>query len=684
MLSRFLLAILLAVSVQSDASQSVFARNGVVAVEVSPDANYLAIFKRLGDIDELFVINVSESRIVNQRVTTSPERIYSIAWIDDEQLALQVGEDMRYQVMPQQTGVVDILTVAGGSMRLGADAESQGDPPDLAGKLSVVAGVPNITGVMLVESLEDSNLWIVDIVGGSVESLEYPPLRNPEFTVSTDLRFVAAAGHDDDGNIRVTITRPNENTGWTNIDDGLQPLRFDEDGTLYALRPTGEGRLGLAAFDMFSGEINTLFQDDENNVDEVLFNRDGVPFAIRYLSGFPSWHYLDSDQPLAKLHRSLSAAAPRHDVSFISGSLDDSLLVAEMSTDDRPSTYFLVDTVNGRTEKLLDAHSGLWIAGGEDSAIYSYQPFDVQFDDDRNVSGYISTPETSNTRRLSRPLVVLLRDQAAQSPWKWEFDVDVWNLNRQGYNVLMSNHSDISSPADPVEVGAAIEWARDNGFIDDDRICLMGRGSGANLALRAVAQYDNLTCLIGMSGDFEAADSLADGVVTAADDENEIQILLIFGADDDQHVESNDNLSASLTRPGISVKTLKVPDESTVFSSSASEARAFAEVEIFLRRTIGYNRSQPALPLNYHQAVSLSQLLSQFQSVDSSGRATRTRAWFRARDKDFRGLLSDEQVQIFDRYVSMEIVRPRHGRLGAVPFTGQDAPQSAPTPVSRL
>ena len=115
MKSRFVLLFFVTVAIPGYASQTVLGLDGVQSVQLSPDGEHLALLKRQSDIDELFIVNIAETGLVHQRHLNAPQRIRSIAWVDNVRVVIESGEDVQYEREPQPTGEIEILTLSGES-----------------------------------------------------------------------------------------------------------------------------------------------------------------------------------------------------------------------------------------------------------------------------------------------------------------------------------------------------------------------------------------------------------------------------------------------------------------------------------------------------------------------------------------------------------------------------------------
>ncbi len=654
---------LLFVAIPGYGSQSVFGRDGIQSIQLSPSGEHFAFLKRQSNTDELFIVDTSATAISNQRIWREPQRIQSFAWVDNERLVLQIGEDVQHELEPQRTGEIEILPITGESSRVGGtDSSDTKVQQALAGKeLIVVDGLPSIAGVLLVNDQTQRGLWLLDIQSDTVDTFEYPPLELAEFTISPNLDFMAAVGVGDTGSRRVMSWRRSDDANWTDLEPSILPVSISNTGTLYAHKPDMSGVEGLVAITLSSGALDSLFQDDTHDIDQVLVDRFNVPFAARYLPGYPSWFYMSDDHRLTKLHKSIRAATPENDVSFVSSSIDGSRFIAEIIKDNRPSSFFLFDANSGRTQRLLESQSSLWVVGGEIDQAYTLRPFNIPSGSGSEISGYVSLPKNASAN--PRPTVVILRDMIDAPRWKWGFDQEVWFFHRQGFNVLMVNRT-VTTEIDDASVSTdhdvlisnmedAIGWMTENDLIYRNRICLYGRGAAAETALLAALRSDKCDCAISLDGEFETPNLIVEAARLESSNNRDLAILFVYGADsDNDNTDTPENLRISLSALDIEVGGMPLTDVSSTFSDSQKEVRSFAQASSFLKNQIGRRSTWPTLPLTYQQNLVMSDLMEIFitRAQEEFHTSRNWRKWFEENDDAVRQSLTDAQLSIYESY----------------------------------
>ena len=689
MKTKFILLCLLFCALPSHAGQTVLGRDGVQSTLLSPDGKHIALLIRAGDIDQLLVVSVAKKNTAYFRKSTSPQRIQSVAWISDETLALQLGEDVKYQVEVQPTGEIEILEIAGESILIGGanNGETVVQQALTGRKLTVNDGLSSISGAFLVTDQADRILWLINIASDSIEPLDYPPFRLNRLSVSPNAQYMTAEGINDTGEMRAMVWSDVDDRSWRELAGNPEVVAVSDSGIAFGIMDSGSGVAGLVSVAIETGETTVLFQDESFAVDQVMLDSFNRPFAARYVPGFPSWFYLDNAQRLTQLHKAFRAATPKADFSFVSSSNNGGTIIVKQTDDDYPSSFFVVDTIAGRADRLMESRSALSMIGGDEDDAYSLQPINIESETGSSLSGYVSLPEDSLNR--PKPTVVILRDKSDSSRWQWEFDEETWFFHRQGFNVLMLN----GNPALKIEntppvaalmarisdVEIAIHWLVEQDLANEDQFCLFGRGTGAELALLTALRSDLFDCAICMGGTFENPDLVADTAQENGRKNRGLHALLIYGTDDSSaQMASQDELRNVLASLDISIETMPVEGERRIFSSRQNEVRAYARVSSFLSDYLVRKDTWSTLPLTYEQAIAMNGLSDAIaERIEKDVYDARNwQRWFRKNDKKVRQSLFEEQLSLFESYqadlielVDGEVssVYREHRPMGSIP-----------------
>jgi hypothetical protein len=262
----------------------------------------------------------------------------------------------------------------------------------------------------------------------------------------------------------------------------------------------------------------------------------------------------------------------------------------------------------------------------------------------------------------------LLRDKSDPSSWPWEFDDETWFFHRQGFNVLMLHGHATPENIKISDVEDAFHWLVEQDIAVDDQICLIGRGSGAELALLTALHSDDFNCAISLGGTFENNDLVAETGRKNGRSNSRLNALLIFGTDDNSAaMASQDDMRSALASLEISEDTMPVEGERRMFASRQNEVRAYARISSFLSDYLEGKSAWPTLPLTNEQAVTMNELQNAMVERTEEGvySASEWQRWFRNNDDAVRESLFEEQLPLFESYQA-KIIEMVDGELGEI------------------
>lgn len=678
MTNKWLLLVVISLASISNAGGSAFDRDGVLSIQVSPDGAHFAVLVRQSMTDRLYVINIDETATVVSKEQTAPSRIESADWIGNDQLVIQLASDHPYEIAPRPTGRIELLSLNGSSLAFNEVEIGDADVQVAIAQESVyvVHSLPSVEHAVLIASDSVGMLWLVDTRSGRTESFPYPKLNSVAFIAAPNISYLLAEGTDDTEARRVQVLARYSDTGWQDIEPTLHPIRVNYTGLAYALLADDQGALSLVSLNLRTGQIRTHFEDQEYSVTHVSFGPRNEPFAVQYMPDYPSWNYLAGDKTLVALHKSLRAAMPEADVTVESTSTNARRFIARIKRGTMPDDFLLVEADAGRVQRLLSDESGPFIFGGDEDSKFETQPISLELNSEKRLHGYYSTPAERTDEK--RPLVVLVDDSPTRSTWEWGFDTKAHYLNRHGFDVLVLNHHPYSEDGqgkaeDRIEFAAgdidhAIDWFRQNDITADEKVCLFGRGSGADVAMRAAIGNSSVNCVISISGIFENQRLLQELGEPQEHRLNKLDILLVYGqlAEAD-YLRTQNQISDLMEDLGAQVHVFELEGERQQIVNQTSEAQALARIGTFLRDEIGDKRSKSAVPLTFEQAVSVEEVLVEFFDMIESGhgllsdRIGNAKVWLRSQDGRIRKELSDEQWRTYEVFVRNDLgAREKH------------------------
>ena len=290
---------------------------------------HFGVLTRRMDTDTLIIFSVRDDSVVLQIERKAPSRMGSIRWLDDAQLIVEPSRDIDDAIQPQSDGSIELLGLDG-SITSSNDIDQSALSDQ---QLYLVDPLPLSPELMVVESAPNAGLWLVDNNFRVVQEIDYPALTSTRFRISPNSRFVAVTGLDEDQAIQSMVLENMPREEWRILDVPIDPLSVTNAGTVYGLLPDESGIVGLVSLNWESARAELLFRDSEHNVDHVMFNANGDPYAVRYLPGYPSWQYVGVESNLGHLHKSMRAALPDYDIEFASISITDRRAIARIRYD---------------------------------------------------------------------------------------------------------------------------------------------------------------------------------------------------------------------------------------------------------------------------------------------------------------------------------------------------------------
>lgn len=311
------------------------------------------------------------------------------------------------------------------------------------------------------------------------------------------------------------LFRPESDDEWRSVAEvdrnELIPLQLDSDGVnLLVTALKGNEKYGIYRFRTEQKNLSgPLFSDDEHDVTEVVSSRwTGAPLYVRYQAD--QYRQVFVDENWRKLQTAVDRALDGTTNSVIASSRSENRHLIAAQASDRPTKYYFLDLDEGSMRGVASSRPEIQETG--------FVPVEAI-----KLAGSEAAP-TSNanltmsekTTREGRPLVIRLPPSPyGRSNGLSGFDRLDQFLALRGFPVLELDTSlgrkiyeedqsvSLSRWQDEVQndLNAAVQWAAEQGYGKDGRICLMGQKLGALIALSiAQADRENFDCVIGFDG----------------------------------------------------------------------------------------------------------------------------------------------------------------------------------------
>lgn len=658
---RFLILICIFASSYADGAGTVLGMDGVQSALLSPDGQHFVIVNRRSSEDFLYIINAADTSVSYQRTLAAPARIASTGWLDSESIFVQLGTSDNTSIEPIISGDFEIINLSGEIRRFGKSHQGAAVVESaLAGEtVSLIYAVPGENSGALLYTSSSNQLHAVAFDADEIRQIRHPFRRISRVIASPSMSIVLVmqAGTPNEPG-KWYFLRLNEAV-WDELPPGLQPLNVSNAGIILGLDYGNLNTNRLVYTNLESGTTQTLYQDKVHDIDRVIAGLRGAPIAARFLPGYPTWHYFEDNSRVARIHKSLIAAMPSSDVMVVSQSLDGQRLIVRVTNESRPPEYMLVNTKSGHVQRLLESQIGLSLLGGEGDTEYALQPFMIESRSGTAVFGFASI--AINKANETRPMVIVLRDDFSESKWEWQFDEEVWFFNRQGFNVLLVNHSGTKGygrlfaekePSRAVaDIEDALSWALSNDLGGTAPLCVYGRYAGADIALELAWESGDVNCVIVISPSSDSLVGTSSSVAGVALTDRSLWSLAVFGIESDSSYKAAvAGLTERFGSPSTIHETLELPGSNMEIRNSMDELRILSKISAFLRRVSRQTEQYPVLPLNYEQAVEMTNVLeslSRRQNIVADSRTDGFR-WLERVDGALRQTLFGNQREIYD------------------------------------
>lgn len=419
-----------------------------------------------------------------------------------------------------------------------------------------------------------------------------------------------------------------------------QPIGYDDPGeTLYMLDSREHNVTGLFAVDPETGTRTLLSEHERADADRV--TRDPqtlVPQAVQYNYLRRNWDIIDSD---VREDLSLLEEKYRGDLSILARSRDKARWVVAWISDAKSIRYGLYRRKKKEVQHLFFGQEDL-----NEQPLVSMTPTRFTSEDDLELVSYISLPDqheeaTPGNLPGEAPFPAVLNVHGG--PWardSWGYDPHHQWLANRGYAVLSVNYrgssgfgKDFLRAGDGEWAGKmhrdllnAVDEAGDKGYIDPDRVAIMGGSYGGFATLVGMTfTPERFCCGINICGPSNLITFIQDippywrpilpvlrerlGADPSTEegqqflyerspisrvDEIRKPLLMGHGANDPRVKKSEaEQLVDEMNRKDIPVTYLEYPDEGHGFERPENRLSFYAVTEAFLARHLGGHRQPP-------------------------------------------------------------------------------------------
>jgi dipeptidyl aminopeptidase/acylaminoacyl peptidase len=651
---RFLVVFFLLVPLTAMAQVSIedFAKSGTLrSPSLSPDGQYLALSlhnnkAKWNESDyQLVVFHLPDLKGVSRLNMKPHYQPGQIVWVSNTRLVVSLAYTSGYLDVPGLTGEIVALDCDGDHKLTLYSPGSRGSVDsglhsmDMPRGLATIAGTPFPRNGHIYLNLamwperhvsDDwdstrSQIYDVDTQSGKSTRMGDIDKGGMSFVVHDGVaRF--AYGSSDAHTIEV-YTHDNASQPWRRLSAAvtgkqMMPLRISRDGSkLWSLFSATGGPQSLVVSALDGSHRTVLASDDSASVDDVLWDTvTGTPYAAVFMDGRPHVAYLDQSTH-AQVLKALNDKFPDHLVTI--GGLDDSgkrMLVAADSDRD-PGSVALFDTDTMNLRPLYQVAD--WI---HPEQMAMRKPFRFKASDGMELDGYLTLPSGKDPKKL--PTILMPHGGPIGIRDGWAYDADAQFLASRGYAVVQVNYRGSAGRGPDFEMAGyrhfgdriqqdlldGLHWAIDQGYADQQRLCVYGGSFGGYSSLMQPIMAPGLyKCAIDYAGvsdwgiGFKSSDTAhtrtgrtyfaeSIGDMAAAHaispmyqlDKFNVPVLIAHGEDDPRVPYQNaTNLRSALTKADKPYEWLSKPKEGHGFYTEEDRADMYLHMQNFLARYLG-------------------------------------------------------------------------------------------------
>ncbi len=267
---------------------------------------------------------------------------------------------------------------------------------------------------------------------------------------------------------------------------------------LYALSNRGRDCLALVLIDPNDpDQEQVIFQADKNDLDGAGYSRLRQVLTVAvYQTDKPQYHFFDEDS--AQRHARVSKKLPGYEISFQSGTRDETKFIVAAYNDRTPGSRYIYDAGNDTLDKLADINPVL-----AESDMAPVRPIQYVSRDGLAIHGYLTLPKG----RLARGLPCIVNPHGG--PWMrdgWGFNPEAQFLANRGYCVLQMNYRGSTGYGRKFweasfgqwglrmqdDITDGVQWLIAQGIADPDRIAIYGGSYGGYATLAGIAYTPDL------------------------------------------------------------------------------------------------------------------------------------------------------------------------------------------------
>lgn len=505
-------------------------------VRISPTGKYLAMTVDRGEQDVLVVLRTVDLGVVKINQLPDEKSVGAFAWTSPERLMFNAVKKIGSLERPVGTGEWFAVNADGSKPRplifYGTrDATQRGKSVGVE-YFNLLDTLDQddervLMSVSYPRSKDGAGTEVVqmDTVSGRRKSITRAPRDNCGIALDREKQPRFAVCYDDEdenGNFDTwtELYQRSDDGSWALLnrsqDSGkeLGIVGTAGDGRIYATQSDRKGTAAFGVLDPRTGAFETLFHDPVSDPATYITAADGdTIIGVVTMAGAPQVTLIDEEHPDAKIYQSLSQSFPGQYVTFSSATQDQRQIVFTVQSDRNPGELYLFDRDKGQARFLMQRRK--WL---DPEQMASVKPFTFTARDGLTIHGYLTIPKGSDGKNL--PMILNPHGGPMGPRDVWGFNTEPQMFASRGYLVMQVNYRGSGGFGKGFmdmaygnwatgimnDLIDATRWAIEQGYADEDRICIYGGSFGGYSALMApVREPELFKCTFGYVGNYSAA-----------------------------------------------------------------------------------------------------------------------------------------------------------------------------------
>ena len=515
--------------------ETLFKTNDYRNVSLSPDGKHLALIRNHNDVPVIVIVDTKTMKAVNQIYFAKKDRVGNYSWANNERLLIFLASEQRSEERKAYYGEIYSINIDDekgefifglrslfhrGKLRSNvteADLEKHLAHPNI---ISILEDDPRHI-IISTSQYDSEGMWAfkLNIYKGTLETLAKVDGYKVDHD-STRLWYL----EKDESLWMSSIDRDNEVTvasydfnksSWNKyaipgITYNFTIISLYTDKKQLLVRDyCGNDTLSICLFNPATEKLSSLYHIEGANVG-TLYTDNDKPFAMSYFNEYPQYKILDDTHPAAIEFDAFINRFAGYDMDVEWDRTVNEKALITLTSDVQPRVWYLFDAKDKKLNFVAKSKKELDI--NLLNPQYSFK-FDAR--DNTPVQGYLTLPR-SNTN-TPKPAVILVHGGPHIRDY-WGFDSEAQLLSSQGYAVVQINFRGSKGFGWKFESAGFKQWGENiqydiidgvnhlvnKGYIDKNRLCIMGASFGAYSALQSsILAPDLFKCAIASMGVYD-------------------------------------------------------------------------------------------------------------------------------------------------------------------------------------